>query len=184
MPADWFAPGAVEVYYAGRHYIQWRYLATAVTAPEVTAHLQHTPVTTDANAPGAYQLAKANEYHVIDAVLNRINFENWNLLKNDFAGPADFVRTFKPGQLILNSEDVQLFLRYAIPSAGVAGPAGTTAGRLYMSAVLTDYKESTVNTRLQEITVRLECHPLYFYAERVFKLYSERPMDFPVVTTE
>lgn len=164
----------------------WLYLGSAVAAPDVEAVLIHTPVQSDYNAPAAFQKVHNSEFHRVTATLNRLNWRNWNFLRNGLKGTgADIVHNWKSGRLVLHSDDVELFVRYAVPSVGaVFAPVAAARGRIYYSALLTDYHETTVNSRVQEVTVIFECNPLYLKRDRLFWLFTERAADLPVLTPE
>jgi hypothetical protein len=189
VPADFFTPGPIEVwakFRAGVGTSQWYYLGTAVTFPDVQAHYQHVPFAADYNAPGVFQLIAVNEYHVVTFTTNRPNYGTVNRLRSDNSGTANLVRRFRPGRLVLNAYDCQLFFRYRYPNA-LAGevefPEGSQKGRLYYSAVLRDCAEADP-TRVRDVTLLFECHPLWEKATREFKLYTENETEFPTVTPE
>ncbi len=194
MPADFFAPGAVNLYYAepndrlaGRLEVafpslSWVFLGTCVTAPEVESITTLTPIMSDLLAPAPIQLVLNSEQHIVTATLNRINFLNYNYLVDGLEGSGQGgYREFLPGQLQIYAKDVLLFLQY---TNTLNIPDGATKGRLYYSSVLTDYHETTVNSRIQESTIIMQCNPLYSTSFRRCYLYDQTPGSFPSVSPE
>lgn len=164
----------------------WLYLGSCVLAPDVEASVVHTPVLCDLNAPAPFQKVFNSEQHQVTATLNRVNFANWNFIRNAFNGNGnDIVRAFRTGELVLNHSDCELFLRYDLPHVSdLLKPPAASRGRLYYSAILSDYHESSVNSRVQEISVIFECSPLYFQRDRLFWLFTERNSDLPFLIPE
>jgi hypothetical protein len=185
MAADFFTPGAVEFYIQPQASLPaniWYYLGTAVTAPEIESQSIYFPITSDLNAPAPYQKAFCSEQHRIIVTLNRLNHETWNLLKSDNTLQSDVVRRFKTGRLVLNADDYLLFMRYQLPNENnplITFPSSSPKGRIYFSVLMMSYAESTVNNRVQEVTLLFECNPLYNKREKYFYLYSEKNSDLP-----
>ena len=163
----------------------WYYLGSCVVAPDVEATRVEQDWKADLGQPAPFQKLFCSERHRVTATLNRLNFRNYNRLREDFIGTgADIVRVFRSGTLVLHSHDVELFVRYVLPGAGVLGPDGTARGRLYYSATLTDFQETTANGRVMEASVVFDCLPLFFQRDRLFWLYTERDADLPVLKPE
>lgn len=192
MPAGFFPTGTVELFFKLRRLQtqnetqDWKYLGSSVTAPDVTATVTHTPFTCDYNAPAPFQLIFNSESHRLAVTANRLNFRNYTTLKNSVGGGRKDlgIKRFVAGELVLNVYDFEFFVQYALPTGGLSGPDGSPRGRLYYSSVLTDFHETTENSRVQEVTFLFDCHPLYFFKSKEFRLYTELPGDLPALTPE
>jgi hypothetical protein len=175
--ADFFAPGAIELYFLSRDNASqtsgWRFLGTAVTAPEIEAQIISTPFTSDLLGPTPFQDIFNNEIHKVTAVINRLNFNNWRYMRMMYESGQN-VRSFSPtvsssdstanrrgiGQPMLHNLDCTLLLKSAAASnTDLVTPVGVTKSRRYFSVILKDYHETTINSRVQEVSVVFECHP-------------------------
>lgn len=197
MSAAFFPTGAVELFFRYRPLIKaslgnnnperpWLYLGSGVFPPEVRAAVTATPFTCDYSAPDPFQLVFNGEWHRLSVTLNRLDQAAYREFRN---GPGldrlrwdDRRRWYKTGHLMLNADDFSLFVRFALPAAGMTVPPDAPKGRLYYSGVLTDFAESSVNGRVQEVSLLIDCRPLYDRALKQFALYSEVESDFPAVT--
>jgi hypothetical protein len=181
MAASFFHTGAVDLYVLMRHVQQWYLLGTSVTAPVIEARILTEDVTCDWGGDAPYQKIDKSEQHVVTANLNRVNYRTFDRLRTrDVIGGGVRYKTH-PGRLLLNYKDFRLFLRYTLPSVegGIAPPDGAARGRLYYSAKLGAYRESTVQSRVNELGLVIECNPLWDNTKRVFDLWSENEEDFP-----
>lgn len=165
---------------------RWYYLGSAVVAPEVEAEFVHTPFVADYNAPDAFQVVFNSERHRVTGTLNRVNWRTYGRLRNQLIGAgSDIVRAFAGGSLVLASHDVMLYVRRALPNISAAFiPDAQSRGRIYYSAMLTDYHETTANGRVHEATVLFDCRPLFFADAQMFWLYTERDVDLPFLIPE
>lgn len=183
MPADFFYPGAVELYVKTRKDSQFNYLGTCVTSPLIEVQYFHDDALSDKSGSAPWQKIEGSEQHLVTATLNRLNFETLNLIRarNKTVGKHKVL----VGDLVYNVHDFLLFIQHSLPSApnNFPSPAGAAAGRLYYSATLLAYTEAT-DTRVREVTVLVECNPLYDNFSRELTLYSESPSDFPTITKE
>jgi hypothetical protein len=195
--ADFFAPGTVDIFVqfnsatalspvtissVGAVELPVLYLGSAISAPEIESSWFYTPVNCDLNSPAPFQMLFGGEQHHIVASLNRLNFNTYNQVRLSSATAVPVTRTYTPGRLQLNSDDFSLILRYWLPANGVAGPAGTASIRQYDSAILIDYRESTVGTRIQEVNFLFQCNALYNVATNNFTLYTEDPAITSLIT--
>jgi len=193
MPANFFAPGAINLFFAtppnrlaGRLEIaftslHWAFLGTCVQAPEIESVSTLTPIMSDLLAPAPIQLALNSEQHFITATLNRLNFANYNFMLEGLTSEYEGSREFLPGQLQIYAKDFLLFLQY---SNILDRPAGAPAGRIYYSSYLTDYHETTLNGRVQEVTAIIQCNPLYSTSFRKCYLYTQDSSLFPTIVPE
>ena len=197
MPAGFLPTGPVEVYVRPRLYSTFLYLGTAVTCPKVSASIVYRPVASDRVDPGPYNKALCTEQHHLSMVLNRLNHRTWNRVKDGgsvVGAGEEVVRVIDAGKLAMGERDFDLYLRYSLIApqqpgdilnpfvpAQPAVPEAAARGRLYFSAILTDYEEDYPD-RLQEVGVLFECNPLPTGGK--LKLYSEAAADFPQVTPE
>jgi hypothetical protein len=189
--ADFLATGAVDLFFQFRKVPNgadqpYLYLGSAVTAPEIEAVRYYTPVNSDLNSPAPFQQIFNSEQHNVIVTLNRLNYPNWDLLKFGQSTPTS-VRSWVGGRLELNSGDFYLILRYFLPCNSPqpfpVDPSGTSSYivRQYVSALLTDYRESTVRSRVNEVSLVFQCNPLYNYLvipgnpSPQFTLYEEYP---------
>lgn len=186
MAADMFTPGAIDLFYKPRTSgfftsATWKYLGTAVTAPEIDIYKVYTPITCDLNAPAPFQKSFNSEQHIVTVTLNRLNFGTYQTLLNGSLNGDPIEYTFKPGRLTLNADDGELLLKYTIPS--IIQPQGTAKGRWYYSVTLINGHETTLNGRVQEVSLIFECNPLYYKIDKRFKLYTEKEDQLPLGLT-
>ncbi len=80
------------------------------------------------------------------------------------------------GVLSLNYLDFELILRNSYAGTPVI-PIDYPIGRRYYTAVLLGSRESTVGTRVAEVSLVFECNEIFFYDTRAFRLFSEVPSD-------
>lgn len=154
------------------------YLGTCVAAPEPEHHKARIPIMNDiAGRNEPFQIVKDGENAVVYATMNRFD---WLLLQtirgldstntppaaplagNAFAG-QEVVST--RGTLVLGITDFQLLIwsqyNTVLGDSGTANDA--TAVRQYNSVELTDYKESTVGTRVEEVACAFKAVSLYSF---------------------
>ncbi len=182
--ANFYDPGAVDIYfkprttnYSGAGFL---YLGSAVTAPDIEAEIVVAPFTCDLTGSAPFQLILEHEMHEVTATLNRLNFVNWQFLKTRFQVTPSTIRNTEIlesfptttlsstldrgsiGQPILENLDCQVYISYSNNrTVGFNPPDGATKNRLYYSAYLRNYQETTVNNRVEEISIILSCYPLY-----------------------
>lgn len=187
MPADVFYPGAVDLFVNMRFASNnWYYLGSSVTAPVIEHKYLFQDVTCDRSGDAPYQKIGRSEQHVLTTTLNRVNYRTFERMRtgDDTGSKSDY--KVKVGKLLFNSKDFRLFVRYAQPNAeqGRLPPDSAAKGRLYYSAKLEAYRESTVDSRAMELGLMIECNPLWYNKDRVFKFWTELDNDFPKVTLE
>lgn len=191
--ADFLDTGAICLFYkfraiAGQPSPPIAYLGSAVTAPEIEAVRYYTPVNSDLNAPAPFQQIFNSEQHNVIVTLNRLNYPNWDFLKfNQTNSVGTSTRSWIGGRLTLNADDFYLILQYFLPCNSPqplpVDPGSTSSYivRQYVSALLTDYRESTVRSRVNEVSLVFQCNPLYNYLvipsnpSPQFTLYEEYP---------
>lgn len=172
MPIAQRTPGPIHLFCRFRGTTTGLYMGTAVQAPEPEHEKKRIPVFNDIGGRSVpFQIVQDGEDAIVMATLNRFNYLLLQSLRaldsgtppgglagNALAG-SEIARargTFKIGysdwELILINE-------YAgTPSAGTNGAAtDLPAGRIYFSADLQKYKESTVGTRVLEVGLAIKC---------------------------
>lgn len=164
MAADFYAPGACSLLVKLHAYSQWKYLGTAVTAPEIEGRITSTPFSCDITGPAPVQEIFNLESHEVTTTLNRVNWETWRLLRQETelnfpTSVVDNGNSF--GQVIYGYKDFQLYLRYEVSTDAnvIQQPLDVTKSRLYFSCHLMDFKETTINNRIMEVSLLIHCQP-------------------------
>jgi len=176
MASYFYAPGAIE------HYVKLRsgttyYLGTAVTAPEIEGRPFYLNIINDIGGRSApMNKVGDREQDIVTTTLNRFDYAVVNSILA--TGPAGEHNTRTQGTLTFEDLDFELIFVYAAALAGYTS-AGFPVGRRYYTSQVIGYKESTVGTRVEEITLVIECNELFIPSTREFKLYSE---DTSIVT--
>ncbi len=170
MASLFYAPGAIE------HYVKLRngttyYLGTAVTAPEVEGRPFFLNVINDIGGRTApMDKVGDREQDVVTSTLNRFDYSVYNSIKSTGA-PGEHT-TATQGTLTFGVLDFELILVYAAAVAGFV-PGTFPVGRRYFTAQTIGFRESTVGTRVEEITMVFECNELFNPTTRDFELYTE-----------
>lgn len=161
MAAFFTTPGPIFIY------VNWVYqggtptfLGTAVTAPEVEGRPAYINVLNDLSGrsvPG--QKVYDGEQDIVTVTLNRFDFGVYTQLKSQskVAAAAGFNTPLNRGSLAFTQTDFQLILVNSFFGTAQASPV-LTSGRLYYSALLTGWRESTVGTRVEEVALVFECN--------------------------
>lgn len=166
--------------------MEWLYLGTSVLAPLIDVEMVTTPVLCDFNAPVPLNRIYHGELHKVTTTLNRLNYVTYNRIRAKLIPGRFGVRRIdsmkKMGQWVINVDDWELLLRWH-PTSPPTVPAdnSTPQGRMYYSAKLAAYRETTENNRLLESTLLFECIPLYQHTDKTFEIYTEFPTDWGVV---
>lgn len=172
MASLFYAPGAVEhfVVYGGVGY----YLGTATTAPEVEGRPYYLNVINDLGGRSApMQKVGDRQQHIVTTTLNRFDWAVYKaIVFASSSGQLGGDSNFTQGVLTLNNLDFELALVFQQAVAGNT-PTGFPVGRRYFSAQVIGYRESTVGTRVEEVTLVMECNELFDATTRQFALYSE-----------
>ena len=171
MPAFQFCPGPIE------HYVKFRsggtfYLGTATIAPEIERKPAFTDVKNDLGGRVLpFQKSYEGSQHVISTTLNRFDWDTYALLsENDVGGGVD--EQTDRGTLVLGSQDFELILVNSYAGTGVI-PNTYPVGRRYFSCILLGSRESTVGTRVAEVSLVIEANSLFEAATRKFYLFSD-----------
>lgn len=163
MPIGIRTPGAIHFFSRIRLQTIANYMGTCVLAPEPEHTKFRIPIQNDMGGRSVpFQTVYDGETAVVAATMNRFNgvlIQSLRALDGNALG-TDMPRT--RGTLTLGIKDFQLLLIYeyaGTPAAGsFAGASDLPGGRLYSSATIQKYKESTVGTRVQEIGIVFECN--------------------------
>lgn len=171
--ADFYTPGVTELYYKDRtaftnNNSPWMFIGTAVEAPEIEAEVITTPFNSELSGPAPFQQIFNSEIHTVTATLNRLNYTNWRDLRLQFQGGLNrkfgtlWQSPYAVGQPMLNNTDFALLIKYsASRPGGPTLPAGVTTDRIYYSCLLQSYHESTINNRVEEVSLAITCYPYY-----------------------
>jgi hypothetical protein len=184
MAANLYTTGAIEhfVTVAGTTY----YLGTATTAPEIENRPAFLNVINDLGGRTVpFQKVPDRSQHIITTTLNRFDWAVYKRICMDQINAAGIVRDESittHGILALGSAttlsnglaDFELTLVYTLAGTPVA-PVDLPPGRRYWSCVVLGSKESTVGTRVEEVSLVLEANQLFDPVTRSFVLYSEVP---------
>jgi hypothetical protein len=154
------------------------YLGSAVLAPEQEAEDFKIPVLNDLGGRSVpFQLVQDGEQWMVMTTLNRFDLAVCRAIRALPGGgaPLGSETGIARGTLVIGLSDFQLILvnSYAgTPSAGV-NAAALNAGRGFYSSTLLKYKESTVGTRVLEVSLAIQCNNVFNPATRGFSLYTE-----------
>lgn len=159
------------------------YLGSASLAPEIETR----PAFIDIKNDLAGRLLPIDklydgEQHIINTTLNRFDWATYKSLSPSVvvpggAGPGVLVDgKLNRGTLTFNSTSFQLILVYTFGGTVVA-PATLPVGRVYNCCTLVGAKESTVGTRIMEVSLAIEANGLFNATTRAFSLYSELSAD-------
>lgn len=190
MPSVFHGLGAADHYVRGRIKAEvpsgepeWLYLGTSVLCPEVEAEVVASPVLCDYNAPVPLNLIYHGEWHQVVTTINRLNYLTYNRVRAKGRPGPSLVRSDNLkdlGKWILNYDDYELLLRWR-PTAPSPAADDTPLGRMYYSAKLKHYRETTENNRVLEASLLFECYPFYNNATKVFHLFTEDPAHWGIV---
>ena len=183
MSAGQFTSGPIE------HFVQFRgesiayYLGTAVLGPEQDDDEKAIPILNDLGGRSVpFQVVQDGAEWMITTTMNRFDMSVLRRLRGlTSAGPGQFpvlgVESGRArGTLVLGNSDFSLILAnsYAgTPSAGVATPADLNALRGFYSCKMLHYKESSVGTRVVEVSLAIQAYNLFDPVTRGFRLFSE-----------
>lgn len=178
MAAFFYAPGAIEHYVTLRNGTTY-YLGTAVTAPEIEGRPFYLNVINDIGGRTApMQKVGDRQQDVVTTTLNRFDYAVYKTILGE-TNEVLLHDNSTQGTLVIGALDFQLTLVYTAALAGNV-PNNFPVGRRYFSAVVIGVRESTVGTRVEEVTLVIECNETFNPTTRVFTLYSENST---VVTT-
>lgn len=181
--ADFFAPGHVDFYAKLRKSQQFEFLGTCSVSPDLEIINLHEDLRCDTGGSAPWNKIECSEQHLLTVTLNRLKFSTYNKIRSG-KSPVG-VRKVHVGELVLNVHDFELFMRHTLapPFTSLPVPSGAWGGRLYKSATLLKASEASPE-RVKEMTLLIECNPLYHNTNREYILYTEAPEDFPSVTPE
>lgn len=179
MSAVFYTPGAIDHFVKFRTGIT-RYLGTATVAPEVEVRPAFLNVINDLGGRSVpvHKVADRTQ-HVVTTTLNRFDWATYKALFPDGNTSAGAFRTdsnLTHGVLTFGYLDFELILRYSYGGTAVI-PSDFPVGRRYWSGTTLASRESTVGTRVQEVSLVVECNELFDPPTRLFRLYSEIPAD-------
>lgn len=173
------APGPIDLFAKFRDNTTV-YIGTCKEAPEVEVRPGFIDIKNDLSGrlvPG--QKVYDGEQHLIYlTAVNRFDWAGYKFMSRAEvalgAGPA--VSTDGPlsrGSLVLGASDFEFVLRYSFGGTAAASDQ-MPVGRRYYSCILLGARESTVGSRIMEVSMVLEANGLFVPADRSFKLYTER----------
>jgi len=177
-------PGAIHLFARSRLISVARHIGTCVTAPEPEHEKFRIPVMNDLGGRSVpFQTIYDGETALVIATMNRFNYE---LIQQMRALDSNALGTDMPGTrgtLTLGIRDWQLLLIYeyagTLSAGSFNGPSDLPLGRLYASSTIRKYKESTVGTRVQEVTLAIECNNIFsLNGTGQFALYTEDGTQF------
>ncbi len=184
MSSLFFAPGAIEHYIKPRNASSFAYLGTAVTAPEIEIRPAYLNVINDIGGRTLpMQKVGDREQHVVTTTLNRFDIAVYQAITclGGGSGPAIGGNdNTNQGTLVIDNLDFEFIFIYAAVAANRGAFSGYPLGRRYYSSLVIGARESTVGTRVEEITLVIECNEVFTPATRVFDLYSESDTELTV----
>ena len=185
MAVNQFTPGPLHLFAnitAGANQGS-AYLGTCVTAPEQEGEKFKIPIMNDLSGRSVpFQLVQDGETWMVMATMNRFNyFAIQTLLAreaaqgggNDPGSETGYAR----GTLYIGVSDWQLVVVSGYAGTPAAGDFGADnflpGGRIFGSANIRKYKESTVGTRVLEIAMAIELQNVFNTTTRGFFLYND-----------
>lgn len=182
MAAFQFTPGPIDMFCGLRSApggsVTFAYLGTCVTAPEPEEEQFKIPVMNDLGGRSVpFQLVQDGENAQLLCTLNRFDLAVAQLMRAASSGrfSASGIgneTNIARGTLVIGVSDFQFVLRNRYFGQPVGG-GPVPEGRLYYSANLRKYKESTVGTRVLEIAIALDFQNVYNVTTGEFALYTE-----------
>lgn len=183
MSAVMHTPGAIDHYvkasFNGVETIA--YLGTATTAPEIEVRPAYLNVINDLGGRTVpFQKVPDRQQHVITTTLNRFDWLTYKTISRDvtLGGVAQGIDgLYSHGILGLGTAGVDFELILVYTLAGSIFATQFPRGRRYWSCLVLGAKESTVGTRVEEVSLVIEANELFDPLTRAFELYSENPTD-------
>lgn len=175
MAAFQFTPGPIE------HFVKFRggttaYLGTAVLAPEIERRPAYINVQNDLGGRSVpFQKVYDGAQHIITTTLNRFDWDVYALLSEDDVD-IGFDSGTQRGSLVLGDQDFELVLVNSF-SGSASLSSAYPPGRRYWSCILLGARESTVGTRVTEVSLVFEANALFDASTRIFELFSDAPND-------
>jgi len=171
--------GPTHLYARGRAAsAPWLYLGTAKVSPVVDADPVYIPVMSDlAGRSKPIQKIYDGESHAVSLTLTRFDYTVWRMLRDAQSHSSTLAdhgydSRIERGNLVMGGGDFELVLKYDYYGT-VAATGDLPQGRWYSSAVVGNYREDSIGTRSQEISVRFDCDAMYVPLTREFWLYTE-----------
>lgn len=177
--AKFYTPGAIE------HFVRFRngsvsYLGTAMVAPEVEARPAFLNVMNDLGGRSVpVDLVADRTQHLITTTLNRFDWATYKAMELSTLGAAGATKDeniFTHGTLTIGAADFELIWVYTLAGTGVI-PVDFPRGRRYYSCVIKGARESTVGTRVMELSLVIEANEVFNPTNRTFRLFSENSVD-------
>lgn len=181
MPANFSTPGPIHHFAAFRGQSQPVYLGTSVLAPEPEGEKFKIPVMNDMGGRSVpFQLVQDGETWMVYTTLNRVDLDVVRTIRA-LEGAGAAVGTENPtarGRLVLGVSDWSLILLNEYAAKGnviAAANPQLNVGRQWFTCNLRKYKESTVGTRVLEVSMAVECQNVYVPAlgGGGFRCYAE-----------
>lgn len=178
--AAFYTPGPKD------HYIRFRdgsvsYLGTATTAPEVESRPAFLNVINDVGGRTVpTQKVRDRIQDVVSTTLNRFDWATYKSISGaqENGGPGVLIdNNLTHGTLVLGSSDFELIIVNSLALTAGTVPADFPVGRRYFSAVLLGARESSVGSRVEEVSLVFECNELFVPETRVWRFYSELATD-------
>lgn len=182
MATGVFTPGPID------HYVQLpgqgtpQYLGTAILAPDQEAEDFKIPILNDLGGRSVpFQLVQDGEQWMVMTTMNRFDMAVMNSIRAlPSRGPGEGLVLGQEsgrarGTLVIGVNDFQLVLvnTYAgTPSAG-ANADGLPRARGFYSSTILKYGESTKGTRVQEVSLIIQCNNVFNPVTRGFALYQQ-----------
>lgn len=159
MATDQFTPGPIHLFAAINN--SPTYLGTCVAAPEPEGEKFKIPIMNDlAGRSVPFQLVQDGEVWMVMATMNRFNLAAiYALLAREGGGANVGSETnIARGTLYMGVNDWKLIVvnGYANTSSAGTTPGNLPGGRVFQSANIRKYKESTVGTRVLEVAMAIE----------------------------
>lgn len=178
MSALFHTPGPIELFVKFRDG-RTLYLGTCAQSPEVEVRPAYIDIKNDLGGRSVpiTKIYDGEQHLIYLTATNRFDWRAYKLMKRDAVsgdvGPGvSLDGALNRGSIAIGTYDFELVLRYAFGGTAVASTE-MPYGRRYYSCVLVAAKESTVGTRLMEVSMAIEANGLFRPDSRSFLLYSE-----------
>lgn len=182
MAALFMPPGPIDLFAFFRDDFAM-YIGTCKEAPEVDVRPAYIDIKNDIGGRSVpIQKMYDGEQHLLYlTATNRFDWAGYKFMSRasvpgDVGPGVSIDGALNRGSLSLGLDDFEFVLRYSFggtPNNTVAFPVG----RRYYSCTLLGARESTVGSRLMEVSMVLEANGLFVPASRSFRLYTELEAD-------
>jgi hypothetical protein len=190
MGAAFHAFGPIEHFIRPIGNSSWLYLGTAVQTPEIDEEDMLLPVMNDIGGRSVpVDYTQDRRKAIVTTTLNRFNYTTYNIMRG-MRPPGNSGAVFYTDTVVDHGVPTiayryafELLLAYTFTGT-LASASDSPSGRMYYAAIPRKYRESSLNSRVAELSVLFECIGKFNPVDRSFPLYTEDPNVWGTVTPE